>query len=53
MGVDHSIAALEKLGYPVLHQGRYDSDDGTYVYMDSEKKLGLMVELLHSDPKKE
>ena len=48
--VDESTAALEKMGYPVLHRGRYDSDDGTYVYLDSEKKLGLMVELLHSDP---
>lgn len=47
--VDESIDALAKLGYPVLHQGRYDSDDGTYVYLDSEKELGIMVELLHSD----
>jgi catechol 2,3-dioxygenase-like lactoylglutathione lyase family enzyme len=47
--VEKSIAALEELGYPVVHRGRYDSDDGSYVYVDSEKQLGLMIELLHSD----
>jgi catechol 2,3-dioxygenase-like lactoylglutathione lyase family enzyme len=51
--VESSVDALGKLGYPVLHQGRYDSDDGTYVYLDTEKELGLMVELLHSDPEEE
>jgi methylmalonyl-CoA/ethylmalonyl-CoA epimerase len=51
--VDHAIAAAEKLGYPVLHQGRYDSDNGTYVYLDSEKELGVMIELLYSDPEEE
>jgi len=51
--VERSIDALGKLGYPVVHQGRYDSDDGTYVYLDTEKELGTMVELLHSDPEEE
>ncbi len=27
------------------------SQDGTYVYFDSEKLLGVMIELLHSDKK--
>lgn len=42
--------ALEKAGYPVIHQGRYDSDDGTYIYHDTQEALGVIVELLHSDP---
>jgi catechol 2,3-dioxygenase-like lactoylglutathione lyase family enzyme len=50
--LNRSLAAIEAMGYPVLHRGRYDSDDGTYVYMDSRKGLGVMVELLHSDPPK-
>jgi methylmalonyl-CoA/ethylmalonyl-CoA epimerase len=45
-------ATLEKLGYPVAHQGRYDSDDGTYTYFDSLKDLGVLIETLHSDKKK-
>lgn len=40
---------LEKAGYPVFHQGRYDSDDGTYIYHDTQDALGVVVELLHSD----
>jgi catechol 2,3-dioxygenase-like lactoylglutathione lyase family enzyme len=42
--------ALEKAGYPIIHQGRYDSDDGTYIYHDTQDALGVIVELLHSDP---
>ena len=41
--------ALEEAGYPVFHQGRYDSDDGTYIYHDTQDALGVVVELLHSD----
>jgi len=48
----NSERALEKDGMPVIHKGRYDSQDGTYVYFDSEKLLGVMIELLHSDKKK-
>lgn len=47
--LDKSLKACEKLGFPNVHQGRYDSDDGTYVYMDSKNQLGVTVELLHSD----
>jgi hypothetical protein len=36
---------------PVLHKGRYDSDDGTYIYLDSLDSLGVVIELLHSDSK--
>jgi catechol 2,3-dioxygenase-like lactoylglutathione lyase family enzyme len=41
--------SLEKMGMPVIHSGRYDSDDGTYIYHDSLSALGVLVELLHSD----
>jgi len=50
--LDQSIANAEKSGMPVLHRGRYDKDNGDYVYIDSEKALGVTVEFLHSDPPK-
>ena len=43
---------MKALGYDQIHSGRWDSDNGDYVYFDSTKALGLMVELLHSDAKK-
>lgn len=43
---------MKALGYDEIHRGRWDSDNGTYVYFDSTKDLGLMIELLNSDPKK-
>jgi methylmalonyl-CoA/ethylmalonyl-CoA epimerase len=46
---DRATQALEQEGMPVLHSGRYDSDDGTYIYVDSQKALGVVIELLHSD----
>jgi methylmalonyl-CoA/ethylmalonyl-CoA epimerase len=46
---EKATQALEKEGMPVLHKGRYDSDDGTYIYMDSQDALGVVIELLHSD----
>lgn len=46
---EKTSAELEKAGYPVFHQGRYDSDDGTYIYHDTQDALGVVVELLHSD----
>jgi catechol 2,3-dioxygenase-like lactoylglutathione lyase family enzyme len=44
--------ALVEAGMPVLHSGRYDSDDGTYIYHDTMDSLGVVIELLHSDAKK-
>ncbi len=44
--------ALARAGYPVLHQGRYDADNGTYVYHETLDELGVVIELLHSDKKK-
>jgi methylmalonyl-CoA/ethylmalonyl-CoA epimerase len=47
---------LKALGYDEIHRGRWagdsDSNNGTYVYFDSTKDLGLMIELLNADPKK-
>jgi methylmalonyl-CoA/ethylmalonyl-CoA epimerase len=43
---------LEKEGYPIIHQGRYDSDDGTYIYHETLDALGVVIELLHSDTPK-
>ncbi|HEY3440380.1 MAG TPA: VOC family protein [Paludibaculum sp.] len=48
--LDQSIANAQKAGMPVLHRGRYDKDNGDYVYLESEKALGVTLELLHSDP---
>lgn len=47
-----SIKHIESLGYPVTHRGRYDKDNGTYIYFDTMKDLGVVVELLNSDPPK-
>jgi catechol 2,3-dioxygenase-like lactoylglutathione lyase family enzyme len=47
---------LKALGYDAIHSGRWSADsesnNGTYVYFDSTKDLGLMIELLNADPKK-
>ena len=47
--LEKSLQTCKSLGFPVIHQGRYDSDDGTYLYLDSKKQLGVTIELLHSD----
>ena len=52
----NSEGELKALGYDEIHRGRWgassDSNNGTYVYFDSTKDLGLMIELLKADPKK-
>lgn len=47
-----AIANAQKSGMPVLHRGRYDKDNGDYVYIDSAKALGVTLEFLHSDAAK-
>ena len=49
---DKASQSLEREGFPVIHKGRYDSDDGTYIYFDSQKSLGVLIEALHSDGRK-
>ncbi len=47
---------LKALGYGEIHRGRWAVDsaksNGDYVYFDSTKDLGLMIELLHADSQK-
>lgn len=50
--LEGSVKQIEALGYPEIHRGRYDKDNGTYVYFDTMDALGLSVELLYSDPPK-
>ena len=50
--MDKTVQGLAGAGIAVLHQGRYDNDSGSYVYVDSRKALGVTLELLHSDGKK-
>jgi methylmalonyl-CoA/ethylmalonyl-CoA epimerase len=51
-----SEGELKALGYDEIHSGRWagdsDGNNGTYVYFDSTKDLGLMIELLNADSKK-
>jgi methylmalonyl-CoA/ethylmalonyl-CoA epimerase len=49
---DKTSRELEKEGYPIIHQGRYDTDDGTYIYHETLDALGVVIELLHSDAAK-
>ncbi len=50
--VDKSVSAFRESGMPVLHQGRYDDNSGSYTYIDSAKALGVTLELLNSDARK-
>jgi hypothetical protein len=50
--VDKSVKTFGEAGMPVLHQGRYDDDSGSYTYLDTAKALGVTVELLHTLPRK-
>ena len=47
--LERTLEALQGMGLKPLHRGRYDQDNGTYVYMDSREALGVTIELLHSD----
>ncbi|HVN83119.1 MAG TPA: VOC family protein [Terriglobia bacterium] len=47
--VEKTLKACNALGMPNIHQGRFDSNDGTYIYLDSRKDLGVTIELLHED----
>jgi len=55
--LDNARAQLKAQGYEEIHSGRWEPDsvtsgNGDYVYFDSTKALGLMIELLHEDSKK-
>jgi hypothetical protein len=48
--LEKTIESFARKGMAVIHRGRYDSGNGDYAYLDSEKQLGATIELLHSDP---
>ncbi len=45
-GTDEVVARLEKQGISLIQQGRYTG--GMYSYLDSEAKLGVILELLEN-----
>lgn len=47
--LDKTLESLKQQGMPVIHRGRFDSNDGDYVYVESKDKLGVTIELLHWD----
>ena len=46
-GMKEKIATFEKGGYPLLQKGEFTG--GRYAYMDTEKNLGALIELLEFD----
>ena len=47
--LERTVRYFESNGMGVVHRGRYDKDNGDYVYVDTRKQLGVIIELLHSD----
>jgi methylmalonyl-CoA/ethylmalonyl-CoA epimerase len=47
--LEKTIESFVKQGMGVIHRGRFDKENGDYVYVDSQKQLGVTVELLHHD----
>jgi catechol 2,3-dioxygenase-like lactoylglutathione lyase family enzyme len=41
-----TLRACEEQGIPLLQKGHWDGTKGTYAYVDSQPKLGVMIELL-------
>ncbi len=46
-----TLRACEEQGMPLIHQGHWDGRNGTYAYVDSQKKLGAMIEFLNFEKK--
>jgi len=46
-----TLRTFSEQGMPVFHQGHWEGTNGTYAYMDSEKQLGVMIELLNYEKK--
>ena len=51
--IEKANASAAAMGFPPLHRGRYDKDNGSYSYVDSQKALGVVIEFLQSDPPKQ
>ena len=47
--LERTVRYFESKGMGVIHRGRYDKDNGDYVYVDTRKQLGVVIESLHSD----
>jgi hypothetical protein len=47
--LEKTVESFRRQGMAELHRGRFDKDNGTYVYVDSKDKLGVTIELLHND----
>jgi methylmalonyl-CoA/ethylmalonyl-CoA epimerase len=45
--VNKTLARFDSLGMPVVHRGGLDGDNGEYMYIDSQKSLGVTLELIH------
>ena len=46
-GMKEKVATFEKGGYPLLQKGEFEG--GRYAYLDTEKQLGALIELLEFD----
>lgn len=49
--LDGTLRACKELGMPVFHEGHWDGTNGTYAYLDSQKQLGAMIEILNWEKK--
>ena len=45
--MDEAVSVLASQGMPVVQDGSYNG--GKYAYVESENKLGVMLELLQND----
>jgi methylmalonyl-CoA/ethylmalonyl-CoA epimerase len=45
--LEGTLRACEEQGMPMFHQGHWDGGNGTYAYIDSQKQLGAMIEILN------
>lgn len=47
---DAGIAHFKKHGYQVIQQGQFNNGSGMYTYLDTDKDMGIVIELLqHMD----
>jgi methylmalonyl-CoA/ethylmalonyl-CoA epimerase len=49
--LEGTLRRCREQGIPLLHQGHWDGRNGTYAYVDSQKQLGAMIELLNWEKK--
>jgi methylmalonyl-CoA/ethylmalonyl-CoA epimerase len=49
--LDGTLRACNEQGLPVIHEGHFDGTNGTFAYLDSQKQLGAMIEILNWEKK--